>query len=91
MDSTNPSLRHFRKLLYGETEPNELNDPNDTSKIEIISDINLEEEYFTDWAGDSSNSVSEIQKTDLSKLTDCRLLKHTSLQDVIDLNNLQKK
>ena len=47
MDSTNPSLRHFRKLLYGETEPNELNDPNDeTIKIEIISDIDLD--YLTD-------------------------------------------
>ena len=38
------SLRHFRKLLYGDMEPNELNEANETIKIEIISDINLNDD-----------------------------------------------
>ena len=41
-DSTNPSLRHFRKLLYGETEPNDTNE--EDIKVEIISDINSPED-----------------------------------------------
>ena len=77
MDSTNPSLRHFRKLLYGDTEPNELNEANETIKIEIISDINLNDDSsITNWLASSSNAVSDQCKpnNELSKLTNYRIL-----------------